>query len=760
TGDRPYKCQHCGDQFARSDLLSRHINKCHASEKPPTTTAPSRRKGTAAASRATTSKQACDQCVTSSLPCDGANPCAKCVHRKCRCTYIKFHRQTAPAGPGHPLPQTMPVARHAISLGAPRLPDEFLLGPAPGVLGVPGMYNTAPHYSLYPNGYQSSLPPLSSALAPSDSQMPPMLHREGLDGADTMARIRAQAELLTRAGGMPNGALSPAQPASSADTSAVWFDLYAVAASAQGGQYDRYNPPSTAQWEAQRVDPSYMARSSGHQSVSFPPGTEPTLQSHPPTANAYPTDNAAYHASSSLANPSAFPSHHTHARTDDLSSDEFGSDAGSSHSIPSSANSSSVHLPLPAFNNIRTREGSKDDYDQQRYPSGAPHDGEGHFSSAFGLMSLDDPNVLAGLAADGQPFFSGMSGTGFTPGANNNYALATPTQDLLAQLKSAGGREGMESKEMRDFWKMYLKTPLTGPNTSGILFPLQTPTGPGSQLGQHPGGSRPSPPRRHSRVASLPSMKTPPLFTDERLGYNGRPSTGDAEAHAQQHQGQAGYNSTMRSTAHGAEDLKSYEQAVLARRAPMTLNIAPKRKGSLAVASPRSAHGLAVAGAALGKSKSMSPVVPHAPFSNSPPSGGGGSKISELLNRPGSSSSAERSGSSGGGGPPNAASMASSSLAHAFTDDPGQAHHSLTEAGLRPSFKRGASQTLGPPNAKRALLNPAGWEEEDEGDDSASPAADEDEDGHPPPPIRMPYLPGSFADPSSRTVGLSAHASG
>ena len=26
---------------------------------------------------------------------------AKCVMRKCRCTYVKFHRQTAPAGPGH-----------------------------------------------------------------------------------------------------------------------------------------------------------------------------------------------------------------------------------------------------------------------------------------------------------------------------------------------------------------------------------------------------------------------------------------------------------------------------------------------------------------------------------------------------------------------------------------------------------------------------------------------------------------------------------
>jgi uncharacterized C2H2 Zn-finger protein len=63
--------------FPNSDLLSRHVNKCHPNEKPLVSSIPSRRKGTSSASRATTSKQACDQCVQSTLPCDGANPCGQ-----------------------------------------------------------------------------------------------------------------------------------------------------------------------------------------------------------------------------------------------------------------------------------------------------------------------------------------------------------------------------------------------------------------------------------------------------------------------------------------------------------------------------------------------------------------------------------------------------------------------------------------------------------------------------------------------------------
>ncbi|KAF6746917.1 hypothetical protein DFP72DRAFT_616973 [Ephemerocybe angulata] len=141
TGDRPYKCQYCGDQFARSDLLSRHVNKCHANEKPLVNTT-TRRKGSASTSRATTSKQACDQCVQSSLPCDGSNPCAKCVQRKYRCTYVKFHRQTAPVGPGHnPRPAgALPPA--------PNVQVPSLLGPSGS-----SPTTTTSRYPLYADEY-------------------------------------------------------------------------------------------------------------------------------------------------------------------------------------------------------------------------------------------------------------------------------------------------------------------------------------------------------------------------------------------------------------------------------------------------------------------------------------------------------------------------------------------------------------------------------------------------------------------------------
>lgn len=99
TGDRPYKCQHCGDQFSRSDLLSRHVNKCHApgsSSNAPEGSATGRRKGLGPnATRATTSKQACDQCVQSSLPCDGCNPCGESLLLSIHCSSNIYCKRNA-----------------------------------------------------------------------------------------------------------------------------------------------------------------------------------------------------------------------------------------------------------------------------------------------------------------------------------------------------------------------------------------------------------------------------------------------------------------------------------------------------------------------------------------------------------------------------------------------------------------------------------------------------------------------------------------
>ncbi|KAF8910932.1 hypothetical protein CPB84DRAFT_1762917 [Gymnopilus junonius] len=222
TGDRPYKCQYCGDQFARSDLLSRHVNKCHANEKPLPSTG-TRRKGAASASRATTSKQACDQCVQSSLPCDGCNPCSKCVQRKCRCTYVKFHRQTAPAGPGHNPRPTAPTAASGIvpmpSGSSSRMPmfpppeDDFILGPPPSSSsGVPTMAET-----LY-NSNSFAFPPLYPSNTPSS------------DGIDYTSKYRAQAqaELFGPGRSSLGTGLSPlydprASSATSTSSSAGWM---------------------------------------------------------------------------------------------------------------------------------------------------------------------------------------------------------------------------------------------------------------------------------------------------------------------------------------------------------------------------------------------------------------------------------------------------------------------------------------------------------------------------------------------------------
>ncbi|KAE9386812.1 hypothetical protein BT96DRAFT_507710 [Gymnopus androsaceus JB14] len=170
-----------------------------------------------------------------------------------------------------------------------------------------------------------------------------------------------------------------------------------------------------------------------------------------------------------------------------------------------------------------------------------------------------------------------------------------------------------ETRELRDFWKAYMRTPLTGPVGSpgmhgmgtgghGMLSPSSTYSGSGNSY------------RRH-RVSSLPSAKTPTALNDEQrfgngagtVGFNGYHDVGAygqapgavSTSHQLQHQvsshphrGQAPVAEgaplpppppapSHMSTIHGnAEDLRSYEAAVLAhaRTAPVNLNLSMQGK--------------------------------------------------------------------------------------------------------------------------------------------------------------------------------------
>jgi hypothetical protein len=121
-------------------------------------------------------------------------PLAKCLHRKMRCTYVKFHRQTAPVGPGHPArpshdssnPAHPSLGALPLGLGSYRLSNPFLLAN-----NGPTLNPSAISQPLYAD-HQFSFPPTAQVSA---SQYDNSL--------DYSARYRAQADFLTRSGVIP-----------------------------------------------------------------------------------------------------------------------------------------------------------------------------------------------------------------------------------------------------------------------------------------------------------------------------------------------------------------------------------------------------------------------------------------------------------------------------------------------------------------------------------------------------------------------------
>ena len=322
-----------------------------------------------------------------------------------------------------------------------------------------------------------------------------------------------------------------------------------------------------------------------------------------------------------------------------------------------------MHLPLAA------------DYPQQSYSRPATADGvvqdrEG-FSSAFGLMSLDDSEVLAGFG-EGTPFFDNT----ITHGSSHNPSWGdgpTPRANPC-DAPPANGKKGTQQqsghvpagtpaslKELKEIWKQYMRTP---------------PSGQPLTHEHHPAGS-PKRERGLSRVASLPSVKTPSAtsagWVDPMRGQNvgqqqqqQQPANG---ANNVQYEGQ-----TVHSRSHNhTDDLRSYEQAILARRAPLTLHLAPRRRGNTTSTGPLSQ----VPPSTTNSTNAPPPpaMVTGKGHRASPAGSGSGSDRSSVFTDDRVSS--------------NRASPTSSGGSHGSDDT------------SRPTFKRLPSQTLGPEYSKR-----------------------------------------------------------
>jgi hypothetical protein len=313
------------------------------------------------------------------------------------------------------------------------------------------------------------------------------------------------------------------------------------------------------------------------------------------------------------------------------------------------------------------------DYSQQQSYSRPPtadgvvQDREG-FSSAFGLMSLDDSEVLAGLG-NGAPFFDNAItnsssshnpswGDGPTPRANPCDAPpANGKKGVSQQQHHDQGQTGnvpagspASLKELKEMWKQYMKTPFSGQ-------PLTHE--------HHPAGS-PKRERGLSRVASLPSVKTPSAATagwgDPMRGMNGSLPQQQQQQPNGTNNTQHGGNAAYSRVHNHPDDLRSYEQAVLARRAPLTLHLAPRRRGN---------------------TTSTGPAATHAP----PPPATSGTAPAK----------GNRASPAGSGSGSDTSMSASSSRGSPISSGGSQG----IEDASRPAFKRLPSQTLGPEYAKR-----------------------------------------------------------
>lgn len=615
TGDRPYECTHCGDRFARSDLLSRHVNKCHASEKPPTTTQPARRKGHAQPGSSAAAgvsgpapslipppgtRKVCDACASSRTPaqCDAGLPCGKCLQRSTKCTYIKaletIRRPQAFQGISLSKPTDLIAPPMTVpSMGLPQRNDPTLFPshsnfnfsvPLHTNLSTQAITSQSPYFASSA-GNQGSTPQPTQARGqlPVPAPYPAFMsadHHQQQQAPSTMfgaypaphtatrAKNELDAYLLENAFGGSNSI----EGAGTTSSSYLYNNTHAQELMAQSQHqsglphidhhhigYPGYTPPSTAR--------PVSSHSSQHSH-----STQPSPQQRHQSVFTNTSDTQTGNDSPSYASPSSASIQNNNA----LPPPSHTQPADGGISVSSAFGKMSIDDPVVAAEMNK----SSSFFAPQAFPKTSNHFANSTVSAASGsgLTPFLGPsykwfspsfNSSAGLLTPGLGLGSTLglgnlsnsaynlqtSGSGLTPflgpDALNSHVNFDPN---TTNTNGTGYTPGKESNiaELKEFWKQFMKTP--GEKTPGLGAFGHGLHADGSHTDTET--SRP----RHSMVkmASYPDLKTP---GGSNLSNNGQPFG----------PGVHGFD---------REDLRSYEQAVLARKAPQ-LTLVPRRRGTL-----------------------------------------------------------------------------------------------------------------------------------------------------------------------------------
>ncbi|KAG9091301.1 hypothetical protein FRC06_000629 [Ceratobasidium sp. 370] len=482
TGDRPYGCQMCGDRFARSDLLSRHVNKCHTPGGLANTTG---RKGQSRAQTAADDKRRrpCEACNLQNTKCDFGKPCNNCTVRGSKCAYAKAkraRRDTNPSPPAQPtsLPPSNPqdsLPMHSFGGYQDDVPFNF---------NYPAQDSSLPMPHLFEPGL--SVPGASSSAFIGSPEAPSL---------SFSATTNDSAESTPWNGfdfmGMQSGV-----PGNGFDTSTMFQDPNAPSFSSAHKLHSQGTHPFTYGLEQPQVDPQQPLTTLHQRSAS-------AMQRHPPIQH-----HQRHRSTPSLDGPHPLLNS-TLLRAQAHQFPGISSDRLYTHRGSISTSDSSTE-----YDSSTGRPGTAGEYPD--YPSPMSLTGSDTGSVGPGVnhalddMSLHDP-AGNNLLSMGSMIVPGIGmGTGLTPAAESpSRPSMTQRQSTFGDLKAfwnecmdgqsnVGSAHGNENRH--SLTKMTSMPCLKTPMGEVDITPRATTQDPLARLGQRRDGSSVQTPRGASHA--------------------------------------------------------------------------------------------------------------------------------------------------------------------------------------------------------------------------------------------------------------------